>query len=107
MIINGKPTQGRGKEKLDIYNPATMKIIDSVPYATEADIEDALDAAKIGTEKWRKIPLFERIEIFSKFTDLVKESMDEFCRLMSSETGKPLSNCKDETETLIYISSLC
>jgi len=46
MIINGRAVDSSDGKTLEIINPATGKVIDTVPSATEEDIEAAVAAAK-------------------------------------------------------------
>lgn len=101
MMIGGKETYS--KKTVDVINPATMEVIDTVPAAEPKDVEKALDLAQIGKKKWRDVVLYQRIEILEKFLTLVKRDMDDFVNIMCSETGKTLAACKDETLALINI----
>lgn len=103
MLINGQETGAKGEEVLSVINPATMEVIDHVPMAADEDVERALDAAQAVKKEWRKVPLYRRIEILLKFTELLEKNRKEFIHLMCSETGKPLAACDDETSACINI----
>ena len=48
MLINGKPVKASDGSEIEVINPATHEVTDTVPNATQADIEDALEIAQIG-----------------------------------------------------------
>ena len=45
MYINGTFTNGNSKEAIQVQNPATEEVLDSVPRGTPEDIEAAVQAA--------------------------------------------------------------
>jgi acyl-CoA reductase-like NAD-dependent aldehyde dehydrogenase len=48
MLIGGKKVDSSNGKTIDVVNPATGKLIDTVPAATKEDVSRALDYAKIG-----------------------------------------------------------
>jgi acyl-CoA reductase-like NAD-dependent aldehyde dehydrogenase len=103
MIINGEKIGFEGREELIVTNPADGTVIDSVPKATSADLDQAIEAAQIGTRVWRTVPLFERIGILNRFGDLVLEKTDEIGTVMCRETGKTLASCIQEVKDCVHI----
>lgn len=103
MIIDGVFTDASDGKTDEVFNPANMELVDTVPAATEQDIERSLDAARKGQKEWNNIVLYERVSILRKFTELLRKNMDEFTMIMCKETGKPLGACVDETEACIGI----
>lgn len=62
MVLNGKKDcQQLIIAEIPVYNPATHKIIDTVPNATEKDVDLALDYAKQGAKIWGRTPVGERV----------------------------------------------
>ena len=45
MIINGKKTDSSNGKTMNVINPATGKVIDTVPVATKEDVDYAVDCA--------------------------------------------------------------
>ena len=76
---------------IEVTNPATRELIDTVPNASEQDIDNAVKIAKEAYKDWEKTPLYERGEILKKFADLVENKKNELAKLLSDETGKPIS----------------
>ncbi|MDR1895059.1 MAG: aldehyde dehydrogenase family protein [Spirochaetales bacterium] len=96
MIINGKAVDASDGAVIEVLNPATGKVIDTVPAATEADIKQAVAAAKEGQKKWARVPVWEKGEILLKFVALVEENKEKLARTLSNETGKPISEARGE-----------
>ena len=96
MIINGKAVDSSDGKRLNVLNPATGVVIDTVPAATEEDIKTAVAAAKSAQKIWAKVPVYEKVEIMKKFVSLVLDKKEELARTLSDETGKPIKEARGE-----------
>ena len=96
MIINGKKVDSVSGETFHVTAPASGKIIDSVPKATESDIKLAIDAAVVGQKIWEKYPIYERANIIYKFLDLVDANKESLAQTLSKENGKPIREARAE-----------
>ena len=96
MIINGKAVDSSDGKTLNVVNPATGIVIDTVPSATEEDINAAVAAAKSAQKIWAKIPVYEKVQIMKKFISLVLENKEDLARTLSDETGKPIKEARAE-----------
>ena len=66
--------------KIDIVNPATGKVIDTVPAGTLEDLDEAISLAVEGQKEWNAVPLHEKMRILEKYACLVEESVEEILR---------------------------
>ncbi|MDR1797279.1 MAG: aldehyde dehydrogenase family protein [Clostridiales Family XIII bacterium] len=98
MILNGKPADARDGSALDVINPATGAVVDTVPAATREDVEEAVDAAREGFPLWRSVPLYERIEILYRFADLVAGRREAYAKILCDSTGKTYRSCLGEAD---------
>ena len=98
MIINGNKVDSSDGKVIEVFNPATGELIDTVPAATEEDLELALDTARVGTRIWRKVPLYKRSAVLRKYAQLLRDHVDELAATMSKESGKLLRDCKGELD---------
>ena len=98
MWIYGESIGFKDREKIDIYNPATLEIIDSVPVANEKDINLAIECALNEFENWSKTLMFERIKIIRKFADLLEKEYEEIAQIESKEMGKPITQARNEVK---------
>ena len=74
--------------KIEVVNPATQELIETVPNVTEEDVNEAVEVAVQEQKKWEKVSIYERAEILYKFVDLVEENKERLAILLSNETGK-------------------
>lgn len=81
---------------IEVYNPATNELIDTVPSLTKEDVEDAIDYADAHQKEWEAKSVIERCAVLSKFAELVEQNKDELALLLSKETGKPIKEAYNE-----------
>lgn len=96
MFIDGKAVEASDGKTLDVLNPATGKVIDSVPAASKADIDLAVARAKAAQPAWAKVPVYKKVEILYKFLELVERDKEALARTLSDETGKPITEARAE-----------
>ncbi len=96
MMIGGQAVGAADGATIDVVNPATGQVIDTVPAATEEDIKRAVQKAKEGQKAWNKIPVYQRGEILKKFVALVNDHKEELAQTLSQETGKPIVEARAE-----------
>lgn len=82
--------------KIEVVNPATQELIETVPNVTEEDVNEAVEVAVQEQKKWEKVSIYERAEILYKFVDLVEENKERLAILLSNETGKPIKEARGE-----------
>lgn len=98
MIIGGQKADSANGKVSEIFNPATQELLDTVPVATNEDIERCLDIAQEGKKIWAETPLHERSRILLKYADVLESHKDELATLQSKEMGKPYSQCAFEVD---------
>jgi succinate-semialdehyde dehydrogenase/glutarate-semialdehyde dehydrogenase len=96
MIINGIAADASDGKTIDVINPANNKHIDTVPAATEADINKAVESAKAGQKVWAAYPVYRRGDILEAFIGLVAENKERLAQTLSQETGKPIAEARGE-----------
>lgn len=99
MIINGEKVSSSDKKEIQVLNPATQEVVDSVPSATKEDIEKVIQVAQSGKKTWAQTPLYERSVILKKYVKLLGEHKAELSKLECSETGKIIRECEGEVGT--------
>lgn len=96
MFINGKAVNAADNKTIEVTNPATGALVDTVPAATPQDIKDAVAHAKAAQKIWAKVPVYEKAKIMKKFITLVEAEKEPLARLLSDETGKPIVEARAE-----------
>ena len=70
-LIGYEWKEARDGAKIEVVNPATSELIDTVPNVTEEDVDEAVRVAEIEQKKWAEVPIHERADKLYKFVDLV------------------------------------
>ena len=96
MIINGKQVDASDKSVMEIVNPYTGKIIDTVPNATEKDVDTAVKSAHKAFPAWAEVPLTQKVDLLKKFLDLVDANKQDLAMTLCKETGKPITQALAE-----------
>ena len=93
---------------INITNPATNELIDTVPESTKEDCDKAVIEARKAQKEWAKVPIHERAKRLMKFVSLVERDKDALAKLLSDETGKPISEAIGEIANVsIGIPAFC
>jgi betaine-aldehyde dehydrogenase len=79
-----------------IVNPATGEAIGSAPLSSEADVADAVDAAKRAFPGWADTTPGERAGALLKIADAIEDHADELAELESLNVGKPIEAVRAE-----------
>lgn len=94
MLIDGKPVQGRDESRVDLVSPRNGSVVTSVPNASEAELEQAVEAARRAFDEgpWPRMAPRERKELMLKWVGLLEEHRTELATMLSVEMGKPISD---------------
>jgi len=96
MLIGGKWSDGSSGNKIEVENPATEEIFETVPQASESDIVEAIESAGKAFKKWSSLSCEKRAEYLIKASNLAFERVEEIGTAMTKEQGKPLEEAKGE-----------
>src|SRR5699024_3173000 len=75
---------------IDVYNPATGELIDSIPETSVEAVNLALENGHHAFSAWKKTSVYERAALLEKWGDLILRDQDEIAKIITLENGKPL-----------------
>jgi len=96
MMIDGKAADAADLAVLEVINPATGAVVDTVPSASKADVDAAVAAAKAAQPIWAAVPVHQKVDILMRFLQIVEANKEELARTLSDETGKPITEARGE-----------
>jgi succinate-semialdehyde dehydrogenase/glutarate-semialdehyde dehydrogenase len=96
LFIDGAWKAGEGRDAHPVVNPVTASPIAEVPYATRADLDEALAASERAWPEWRALDVEKRGAILHKAADLLRERLDLVAATLTQEQGKILPEAKAE-----------
>ena len=92
MLIGGTWVDAQGGERLETVNPATGKVLASIPSGDARDVDLAVRAARdaLHSAAWRDLTGAQRARLLWRMADLMEAHLDELAELESLDQGKPL-----------------
>jgi acyl-CoA reductase-like NAD-dependent aldehyde dehydrogenase len=81
---------------MQIFNPYTKQLLADIESASPAIIADAFNRATHAQTVWSQQQLKHRIECVRIFGLKISECLDELAHILSSETGKPITQARNE-----------
>src|SRR5262245_56702722 len=94
--IDGKPVDGAPQRRGDVFDPATGRLTKHVAFASEAEVDVAVDAAVRAFPQWRATSLATRSKLLFRFRDLLEARAGELAAIITSEHGKVLGDAHGE-----------
>lgn len=95
-LIAGQWVDSSNGKVIEVRNPATNELIDTVPSLTKEDVDRAVDAAYEAQKSWAKTSVVERCKVLTKFAELVLRDENDLATTLSNETGKPIREAHNE-----------
>jgi malonate-semialdehyde dehydrogenase (acetylating)/methylmalonate-semialdehyde dehydrogenase len=106
--VDGKPFAGTSDRRGDVFDPATGQISGHVEFATTADVDEAVAAAKHAFSGWRHSSLARRSQVMFAFRELLNRGKEDLAALITAEHGKVLSDALGEvTRGLEVVEFAC
>ena len=84
----------RRGETIDVINPATEEILETVEAGTAADVDAAVGLARNAFPEWAATPLAERLGYLGALADELERRAPDLATLITSEVGTPLAECR-------------
>lgn len=81
---------------LDVFNPATGALVQSVLQGGREDAAAAIDAAEQAFPEWSARTAKDRSILLRRWHDLIVEHVDDLARILTAEQGKPLAEARGE-----------
>ena len=90
MYIGGQFVDGNGESSQSVMNPSNNEVLATLPYASESDLDRALESSEQAFRLWKKEPAVGRSRILRKVAELIRERAENTGRVLTLEQGKPV-----------------
>jgi succinate-semialdehyde dehydrogenase/glutarate-semialdehyde dehydrogenase len=94
--VDGEWIDASDGSRLEVTDPATGRVIGTVPKLGVEETRRAIDAANRAFPKWRAKTAKERAAILRRWYELMLQNADDLAYIMTREQGKPLAEAKGE-----------
>lgn len=95
-LIGGKRVES--DRTIEVMNPSTGAVLAVTADCGPYEIDLAVQAATTAQHSWKRVPVSERARLLRKVSELLLRDWDEFARLESLQTGKPIAQGRRDTE---------
>ncbi|MBN8994050.1 MAG: gamma-aminobutyraldehyde dehydrogenase [Rhizobiales bacterium] len=103
MLFGSKLVTGEGEGEA-VLDPRTGATIVTVPEATPAQVNDAVDAADRAFGRWSRTTPAERAALLLRLADRIEQHADELAALEAGNCGKPKhAVLRDETPAIVDV----
>lgn len=100
--VNGAWINAHKGDTQAVDNPASGKIMGTVPDCGADETAEAIDRAAAAFCGWRARPPKQRADLLRRWFDLIMAHQDDLARIMTAEQGKPLAEAAGE---IVYAAS--
>jgi malonate-semialdehyde dehydrogenase (acetylating)/methylmalonate-semialdehyde dehydrogenase len=97
-FVNGAAFEGASGRFGDVFDPNIGEVQARVQFATEAEVDHAVQAALAAFPAWAATNPQRRARVMFDFKRLVEGSMSELAELLSSEHGKVIADSKGDIQ---------
>jgi succinate-semialdehyde dehydrogenase/glutarate-semialdehyde dehydrogenase len=87
---------------IEVVNPATEEVVDTVPAGSREDVELAVATAKRAFDDWSRTDVEKRAELLSRAATLIHDNARELAAKLTSEQGKPVAEAMGEVNHLAH-----
>jgi acyl-CoA reductase-like NAD-dependent aldehyde dehydrogenase len=95
---------------LEVLNPATEEVVESLEPATEDDADAAIARARDAFPAWRDVQPGDRSRLLRRLADALDAEQENLAQLESKNTGKPIGDSRGEMamvgETFHYYAGM-
>lgn len=101
LLIGGAWTDSRSEDVHDVYNPAKGETLASVPFSLSEETASAVEAAQLAFEKWRRVPIIERVKYLFKMKEVMERHAEELAIVNTQNHGKTLEESRGDLKRTI------
>ncbi|MEX6043282.1 MULTISPECIES: aldehyde dehydrogenase [Staphylococcus] len=110
LFINNEFVESKSNDTMEVINPATGEAFDTITFATEEEVNKAIEKSKHAQLEWEKVPAPTRAEHVKLLIPLLEQNKDELAKLYVKEQGKTLAQAEGEIDKAVqfidYMTSL-
>jgi malonate-semialdehyde dehydrogenase (acetylating)/methylmalonate-semialdehyde dehydrogenase len=97
-FVNGQALEGTSGRFGDVFNPNTGEVQARVQFATDAELDAAVQAAAAAQIGWAATNPQRRARVMFEFKRLIERDMNALAEILSSEHGKVIADSKGDIQ---------
>ena len=96
LFLGGEFVASAATQRLDVIDPATEDRLAEIADATEAEVEQAMDAALAAGRAWNAIDMRSRAVVMHEIAAVMRRDKALYAEYLTREEGKPYKESLDE-----------
>lgn len=88
-------------ELLDVIEPATEQVLQTVPRAGADQVDEAVARAKAAFPAWRDVTPARRASLLRALADAIENDLEELAVLEARNAGKPIADARGEMAMVV------
>src|SRR5258708_12234257 len=88
LLIGGTWRESTAERNEPVYDPASGSELARVPFATAAEIDDAVGAARRAFPAWREVPVPDRAQVMFRYNRLLEDHLHELAPIVTPANAK-------------------
>ncbi|PZR32650.1 CoA-acylating methylmalonate-semialdehyde dehydrogenase [Caulobacter segnis] len=97
-FVNGQALVGTSRRFGDVFNPNTGEVQARVQFATDAELDAAVQVAAKAQVGWAQTNPQRRARVMFEFKRLIERDMNTLAEILSSEHGKVIADAKGDIQ---------
>ena len=89
FYINGEWVDPTSPKKFDVINPANEEVCAQISLGSEADVNKAVEAARVAFQSFGSTDRKTRVELLSEVIEIYKKRENDLAQAISEEMGAP------------------
>lgn len=90
IVAGGRSLPGSSGESIDVVNPATGAVLDTIELASAADVGTCVAAAAAAFPGWSTATPADRAAALTRLAATIQARADEYARVETRQAGKPI-----------------
>jgi len=86
---------------LNVTNPFDQQLVCSLPYASDTEVDSAIERAAVAFDRWRQLSISDRVALIGPAIDRFAQRAAEVAPDVTRQMGKPLSQSHSEFRGMI------
>jgi succinate-semialdehyde dehydrogenase/glutarate-semialdehyde dehydrogenase len=102
MLIGGEQTDATAADELEVVDPATEEVFETVPAGGADAVDLAVGVAQAAFREWSRTDAEKRAEIIRRALELVPSNKDAIVDTLTHEQGKPTLEAAGELQHFVH-----
>lgn len=101
--IDGRAQKSLSVDAIEVINPATEEVIESIPRGVAGDSDAAVQSAAAAQSGWAALSPAERVRAFDSLLVKYEDHRDRIADILAKENGKPRAKAMFEVDMFLRL----